>query len=127
MQLLAHLTNECRERLPPLKFKQLSELPGHILCTLPLFVNTNKLVFNSNKSHLMIMTSSIERANHQDFGLSLNKDSEIIVSQSQETLLGVSLSNCLSWHIHIRDSNKSLISKWTIQAFSQERWWQMES
>ena len=77
------------------------------------YMDMNKLVLNSNKTHLMIMTSSRKHAIHRDFGLSLNTGSEIIVPQSEETLLGVSLSNCLSWHKHIRDSNQSLISKLT--------------
>ena len=31
LQLLAHLTNECRERQSPLNFKQLCTIPQHIL------------------------------------------------------------------------------------------------
>ena len=77
------------------------------------YMDKNKLVLNSNKTHLMIMTSSKKHANHQDFGLFLDTGSEIILPQAEEKLLGVSLSNCLSWHKHIRDSDESLLQTLT--------------
>ena len=77
------------------------------------YMDRNKLVLNSNKTHLMIMTSSRKHANYQNFGLFLDTGSEIILPQDEEKLLGVSLSNCLSWHKHIRDSDKSLLQTLT--------------
>ena len=77
------------------------------------YMDRDKLVLNSNKTHLMIMTSSRKHANYQNFGLFLDTGSEIILPQDEEKLLGVSLSNCLSWHKHIRDSDKSLLQTLT--------------
>ena len=73
----------------------------------------NKLILNSDKTHLMVMTSSKKHATHQDFGIYLDTGSEIILPRSEERLLGAMVSNSLSWNNHIRDTKKSLISTLT--------------
>ena len=58
----------------------------------------------------MVMTSAKKHSIHQDFGIFLNTGSEIILPQSEERLLGATVSNNLTWNSHVRDSNQSLIS-----------------
>ena len=74
------------------------------------YMNKNKLILNSNKTHLMVMTSARKHATHQNFGIYLDTGTEIILPQSEERLLGANLSNSLSWNSHIRDTKNSLIS-----------------
>ena len=42
------------------------------------YMTRNKLILNSDKTHLLIMTSNRKHQIHQDFGISLNTGSEII-------------------------------------------------
>ena len=73
------------------------------------YMAKNKLILNSNKTHLMVMTSAKKHSTHQNFGIVLDTGSETILPQSEEKLLGVVVSNSLTWNKHIRDSDKSLI------------------
>ena len=77
------------------------------------YMTNNKLILNSDKTHLMIMTSAKKHSLHQDFGIFLDTGTEIIHPQSEERLLGASVSSCLNWNSHIRDNSKSLISALT--------------
>ena len=85
------------------------------------YMARNKLILNSDKTHLLFMTSSRKHQIHQDYGISLNTGTEVIQPQSQERLLGATVSNSLSWNNHIMDSKTSLISCLTsrINAFSK--------
>ena len=74
------------------------------------YMARNKLILNSDKTHLLVMTSTRKHQLHQDFGISLNTGTEIIQPQSQERLLGATVSNTLSWNSHIRGSEASLTS-----------------
>ena len=98
------------------------------------YMDKNKLILNSDKTHLLIMTSARKHATHQDFGIYLDTGSEIILPRNEEKLLGVNLSNCLSWNKHIRDTKQSLMNTLTsrINALAKivqyttsklERWW----
>ena len=73
------------------------------------YMANNKLVLNSDKTHLMVMTSAKKHNTHQDFGIFLDTGTEIILPQSEEKLLGAVVSSSLAWNKHIRDSEKSLI------------------
>ena len=70
----------------------------------------NRLILNSDKTHLLVMTSARRHTIHHNFGISLNTGTEIIQPQSEERLLGATVSNSLSWNRHIRDSKSSLLS-----------------
>ena len=77
------------------------------------YMTNNKLILNSDKTHLMVMTSTKKHSIHQDFGIYLDTGTEIIFPQSEEKLLGALVSNCLNWNNHIRDNSKSLIAALT--------------
>ena len=79
----------------------------------------NKLFLNSNKTHLLIMTSAQAHKSHEDYGIKLNTGSEIILPSQQERLLGANVTNDFLWKDHLRDNKKSVIltQKWKTMLF----------
>ena len=73
----------------------------------------NKLILNSDKTHLLIMTSTSKHRIHQDYDIKLDTGNEIIEPEKYELLLGGFVSNDLTWNEHIRDNKKSMIKKLT--------------
>ena len=74
------------------------------------YMSTNKLVLNSEKTRLLVMTSARKHQIHQNFGITLDTGTEIIEPVSEERLLGGTVSSNLKWNCHIMDSKKSLIN-----------------
>ena len=68
----------------------------------------NKLVINSDKTHLLIMASARNHRRHGDYRITLDTGSEIIEPQDTEKLLGGFISNDLNWKENLRDNKKSL-------------------
>ena len=52
------------------------------------YMSKNKLILNSDKTHLLVMTSDKNHKNHQNFGITLDTGSEIIEPISEQKLLG---------------------------------------
>ena len=77
------------------------------------YMNKNKLILKSDKTHLLVMASERKHQIHDDFWISLDTGKEIIEPQHDEKLLGATVSNNLSWKTHIRDSRTSLIKTLT--------------
>jgi hypothetical protein len=73
------------------------------------YMNMNKLVLNSDKTHLLIMCSKQKHRRHANFGITLNTGTEIIEPIETEKLLGGHISSDLEWTNHIKDNEKSLI------------------
>ena len=48
------------------------------------YMNNNKLVLNSDKTHLLIMTSDVKHRSHGNFNITLNTGTEIIEPQKKE-------------------------------------------
>ena len=78
-----------------LKYKNLSH-----------YMETNKLIRNKDKTHLLIMTSSQKHRNNDNFGITLDTGDEIIKPQNTEVLLGGIISSNLKWNTHIRDHKR---------------------
>ena len=74
------------------------------------YMTDNKLFLNSDKTHLLIMTSSRSHSLKGDFGIKLNTGTEIIEPSQKERLLGANLTNDFLWKDHLRDNKKSVIS-----------------
>ena len=74
------------------------------------YMNKNKLILNSDKTHLLVMTSEQKHKKHNNFGISLDTGSEVIEPISEERLLGGTVSSNLKWNCLIRDSKQSLTS-----------------
>ena len=75
------------------------------------YMSNNRLILNTDKTHLLIMTSSYQHKRHQDFNITLDTGNEIIKPDQTELLLGGHISNDFTWKEHIRDNKKSIIKK----------------
>ena len=73
------------------------------------YMAKNKLVLNTEKTHLLIMASRMQHRFHGDYGITLNTGSEVIQATTQERLLGAIISDDMEWNIHIRDHSQSLL------------------
>ena len=69
----------------------------------------NRLVLNSDKTHVIVMASVHKHKKHGNFDIILNTGSEVIEPSEYETLLGADLSNNFQWNQHIRDGDKALM------------------
>ena len=72
-------------------------------------MRNNKLVLNSDKTHLLIMASPNKHRKHGNFGITLNTGKERIEPIDSEILLGATLSNNFMWNQHIRDGEQAMI------------------
>lgn len=68
----------------------------------------NKLVLNSDKTHLMVMATASQLAKHKDYGITLNTGTEIIKPASSEKLLGGFISSDFKFTEHIINNKTSL-------------------
>ena len=69
----------------------------------------NRLVLNSDKTHLLVLTSAHRHRKNGNFGISLDTGNETVLPQDCEELLGATLSNNFLWNNHIRDGEKAVI------------------
>ena len=72
------------------------------------YMGTNKLVLNTEKTHVLIMASKRQHRLHSNFGVTLNTGVEEIHPTPHEKLLGAIVSSDLEWNLHIRDHSNSL-------------------
>ena len=73
------------------------------------YMSRNKLVLNSEKTHLLIMSSSMKHKKYDNFGIVLDTGQEMVEPVDNEKLLGCSISNNFKYDNHIRDNEKSMI------------------
>ena len=73
------------------------------------YMSGNKLVLNSDKTHILTMASTAKHRKHGNFGLFLDTWAEIIEPVQSEKLLGCVVSNDFRWNQHIRDDEKSMM------------------
>ena len=71
--------------------------------TISNYMARNKLVLNSDNTHLLVMTSSIQHKKHDDFGINLDTGSKIIQPVQNDRLLGCYVSNNFKINSHVRD------------------------
>ena len=72
------------------------------------YMTNNKLVLNTDKTHLLIMATPYQHRMYNNFGISLNTGTEIIEPVNSETLLGGHISNDFKFNIHLKDHDKSM-------------------
>ena len=72
------------------------------------YINSNKLVINTDKTHLLVMCSQRSHNRHGNHGVCLNTGSEIIYPVRHEKLLGGHISDNFTWNFFIRDGKDSL-------------------
>ena len=73
-------------------------------------MSKNKLILNSAKTHLLIMTSARNQTSYGNFEITLDTGTEIIGPGTEEKLLGGHIRNELKWNSHVRNNNRSLIN-----------------
>ena len=74
-------------------------------------MNSNKLVINPDKTHLMVMGTrkSVVKKNE----VNINVGASTIYPTETEKLLGVQLHQSLQWNHHIRDHESSMMKQLT--------------
>ena len=68
------------------------------------YMMANKLVLNSDKTHLLIMTTPYQHKRYQDFGITLNTGAETIMPSYTEKLLGGFITNDFKFNEHLKDN-----------------------
>ena len=64
----------------------------------------NRLALNSDKTHFMIISSQSQHRKNNYSGVILDTGSEIIKPSENECILGLHVSNDLSWNVHCTHS-----------------------
>ena len=75
-----------------------------------MYMAKNKLVLNSDKTHLLIMTSDKMHKKHENFGIVLDTGQEVIEPVDNEKLLGAQVSNDFKFDNHIRENKTSMLN-----------------
>ena len=71
------------------------------------YMMANKLILNSDKTHLLIMATPYQHKHHQDFGITLNTGAETIQPTYSEKLLGGFITNQFKFNEHLKDDVQS--------------------
>ena len=72
------------------------------------YMAKNKLVIISDKTHLLVISTSRNQKKHGDYGNNLDTGNEIIEPVNKEKLLGCIKSSNPKFNNHIRDNEKSM-------------------
>ena len=77
------------------------------------YMAANKLVLNSDKTHLLVMASDRKHHLHGNYGITLDTGQEIIQPQDSERLLGCQISSNFTWNDHLRNGEASIAKQIT--------------
>ena len=72
------------------------------------YMASNKLVLNSDKTHLLVMSPRNLQKKHGNYGITLDTGEEIIEPVENEKMLGCLISSDFTWNEHIRDNELSM-------------------
>ena len=72
------------------------------------YMASNKLVLNSDKTHLLVMAPRKLQKKHGNYGITLDTGEEIIEPVENEKMLGCLISSDFTWNEHIRDNELSM-------------------
>ena len=72
------------------------------------YMACNKLMLNSDKTHLLVMASEQKHKKHGNFGIQLDTGREIILPQDHEKMLGCQISSNFTWNQHLKDNEFSV-------------------
>ena len=88
------------------------------------YMAMNKLFLNTDKTHVLIMTSAVQHNKYGNFGIELNTGAETITPSESERLLGAQISNNFLWNDHIYGNDKSMVKMITsrINALMKVSW-----
>ena len=77
------------------------------------YMASNKLVLNSEKTHLMVMASRAQHRLHGNYGVRLDTGNEIIEPEEHDRLLGCEIKCDFTWKEHLQDNHLSLLKQLT--------------
>ena len=72
------------------------------------YMAQNKLVLNSEKTHILVMATQSQHRRHDNFDIALDTGNEVIEPIEDERLLGCHISNDFKFNKHIRDHENSM-------------------
>ena len=72
------------------------------------YMASNRLVLNSDKTHLLVMASKLKHKKHGDYGVFLDTGNELILPKDHEKLLGCHISSDFTWNEHLENNEFSL-------------------
>ena len=72
------------------------------------YMASNKLVLNSEKNVLLVMSTDRMHKIHGNFGIVLDTGMETVLPQDHEKLLGCNISSDFTWNQHLMDDEFSL-------------------
>ena len=88
------------------------------------YMAMNKLFLNTDKTHVLIMTSAVHHKKQGNFGIALHTGAETILPSENERLLGAQISNDFTWNEHVIGNDKSMVKMITsrINALRKISW-----
>ena len=89
-------------------YQEINSLLDQKFKKIETFMAENKLVLKSDKTHLLIMSTTVKHQREENFGIFLETSSKTIQPQRSETLLGGIISNDFKFNAHLKDDEKSV-------------------
>ena len=77
------------------------------------YMAANKLILNSEKTHLMVMASRAQHRIHGNYGVELDTGKEMIQPEEHDRLLGCEIKCDFTWKEHLQDNQLSLVRQLT--------------
>ena len=77
------------------------------------YMEANKLVLNSEKTHMLVMATPYQHTQHQNFDITLDTGTEIIEPTYSEKLLGAYITNDFKFNNHLKDNENSVFKTLT--------------
>ena len=72
------------------------------------YMAANRLVLNSDKTHLLVMASRSQHRIHGNYGLELDTGNEIILPEDHQRLLGCEINSDFTWKEHLQENEFSM-------------------
>ena len=72
------------------------------------YMAANKLVLNTDKTHLLVMASESQHRIHGNYGVELDTGNEIILPEEHDRLLGCQIKCNFRWGEHLQNNEASL-------------------
>ena len=77
------------------------------------YMEANKLVLNSVKTHMLVMATPYQHKQNQNYDITLDTGTEIIEPSYSEKLLGAYITNDLKFNNHLKENESSVFKTLT--------------
>ena len=77
------------------------------------YMEANKLVLNSDKTHMLVMATPYQHKQHQNYDITLDTGTEIIEPSYSEKLLGAYITNDFKFNYHLKENESSVFKALT--------------